>query len=229
MDSFTIISSLISGSLGVVIGALINHFLYWSKLKKEQKSKILSEITLDRINAIKNLKKLINELSKIEKTSITHPEANTKDVYNSIFNDWKTLNNFAERYRELRSKDDELYNIKIALDINLGDRYLWDLQMLQVAFKSDDLYKLGLFLSIEVDKWRRETIYDLNEFLNNPPLKFQNRKNLIYKIRLMLMVRKYHKSLLYKSFIKNTNLQDIIIKRFRANTENSENNNSNKK
>ena len=55
----TILYSAISGIAGIVIGAVIDHVLYGSKVRKEQKSKILSNNTQERVEAVKQFKKLI--------------------------------------------------------------------------------------------------------------------------------------------------------------------------
>ena len=142
----TILYSAISGIAGIVIGAVIDHVLYGSKVRKEQKSKILSNNTQERVEAVKQFKKLISELNKIEILSIAHPEeCGEGKGYCFIFNNWKTLNEFADRYRTLRNKSEELLNIRCLMCIILGDKYLWDLQKMQCYFTDENLYILGIF------------------------------------------------------------------------------------
>lgn len=204
----TIIYSVISGIAGIVIGAVIDHLLYGPKVRKEQESRILSSNTQERVEAVKKFKELIGELNKIEILSIIHPEKGGEGKgYCFIFNDWKTLNDFADRYRTLRNKSEELLDIKCLMYIILGDTYLWNLQKMQCYFTDEDLYVLGVFFTKEIEKWKRKTIDKLNKFLNKPPLKFQSRDNLVYKIRLRWVMFKYHKSVLYKELLKGTNME----------------------
>jgi hypothetical protein len=204
----TILYSAISGIAGIVIGAVIDHVLYGSKVRKEQKSKILSNNTQERVEAVKQFKKLISELNKIEILSIAHPEeCGEGKGYCFIFNNWKTLNEFADRYRTLRNKSEELLNIRCLMCIILGDKYLWDLQKMQCYFTDENLYILGIFFTNEIEKWKRKTIDKLNKFLNKPPLKFQSKDNLIYKIRLRFVMFKYHQSVLYKELLKETKME----------------------
>ena len=202
------IIEIIIGIVGTIIGIILTHFLYYSKLKKEQKSKILSKITKDRIDAVNKIKELISQLNQVEKVSYLHPDVESNiDKYIFIFNDWNICNNFIKKYRKLRNKYEELLNIRCLMYMIIGDRYLWDLQKLVFYFGDERLYILGTVLSKEIDIWRRKFIHNLNKFLNNPPLKYQSKIGLKYIIMLKYTLYKYHRTILYKELIKGTSLE----------------------
>ena len=65
---------------------------------------------------------------------------------------------------------------------------------------------------------------NLNMLLNNPPLKYQKRTGIIYLINLKLITYKVKHSMLYKVFIKNTDLESGDLSNF-FNTQEIEDNN----
>lgn len=152
----TIISSIFSGIVGTIVGAILTHFLYWSKLKKEQKSKILGVITQERVEAVKKIKFLITKLNALEYTNICHPEFEYGvTTYPYIFNNWETMQKFIDEYREIRKETEELLDIKCFLYLLIGDKYLMGLQKQAIYIKDDTLYQLGIILQEEIDKWWR--------------------------------------------------------------------------
>lgn len=210
MDEEKIIIALI-GAMG---GALITHLLYRSKLKKEQKLKIIGAITQERVNGINDIKEIIRELKVYERIDIVHPEFHITDplTYPSIMENYKNLDKYCDKLLSLRGKYDDLLNIDCLMYLLASSQYVFELQKVAHIFSENkDLPLLGTILYPEIESWSMHFKDKLNSFLNNPPLKYEKRTGLYYKIRLRILTYKVQHTILYKKFIKGTDLDDCNI------------------
>lgn len=195
--------------IGIIIGAFITHFLYSQKLKKEQKSKVLLELTQKRIKSIEKIRKLLDNLDSTEIYEITYDsnikDADTMDLHNNLlyitfFHNIIEFRKFFNKFIKIKKECYSYVNDDIYLSLMIAERYL--VTILQMLSKNkdiqDNLTLFGGILYNEILKFRKKLNKELVQILNNPPLKYYSRCGQIYNYKYNKSLKKLKSSLLYK-------------------------------
>lgn len=206
---YIINSAPICSIIGIIIGAFITHFLYSQKLKKEQKSKVLLELTQKRIKSIEKIRKLLDNLDSTEIYEITY-DSNIKDadimdlrnnlLYITFFHNIIEFRKFFNKFIKIKKECYSYVNDDIYLSLMIAERYL--VTILQMISKNkdiqDNLTLFGGILYNEILKFKKKLNKELVQILNNPPLKYYSRCGRIYNYKYNKSLKKLKSSLLYK-------------------------------
>lgn len=218
---YIINSSSICSIIGAIIGAFITHFLYNQKLKKEQKSKVLLELTKKRIKYIEKIRKLLDNLDSTEIYDITY-ESNVKKsdlidltsdlLYITFFHNITEFNEFLSKFIKIKNECYSYVNDDIYLSLMMAERYLITVLQMILMNKNikDNLPLLGGILYNEIINFKKILNKELVHILNNPPLKYYSRNGMIYNYKFKKSIKKLKSSFLYK--IKDAkNMEEICL------------------
>lgn len=206
---YIINSAPICSIIGIIIGAFITHFLYSQKLKKEQKSKVLLELTQKRIKYIEKIRKLLDNLDSIEIYDITYgnnaKESDLIDLMNDLlyitfFHNITEFNKFLNKFIKIKNECYSYVNDDIYLSLMTAERYLTTVLQMALINENikDNLALLGGILYNEIMNFKKTLNKELVHILNNPPLKYYARNGIIYNYKFRRSIKKLKSSLLYK-------------------------------
>ena len=199
-----------------VVGGIITYVTAFSKMKKEQRAKIIGKTMEQRRDALVEIKDIISELSIFERVDITHPESefNKPFLYHHVFSDFQTFNEFHEKISQMRKKYDQQIDGKLFIAIVKFEHYLmYLLEVINIGFNHEKsaVYTVGVAIFEEVNKWFKETTWLIDKELNKPRYKYKKKYGLIHNIRLKIMNRQLKRTSLYKIFVSPMKLDDNNI------------------
>lgn len=214
--NWNIVKNIIKLTGSAFAGGLITYITAFSKMKKEQRAKILGNTMEERRAALVEIKNTISELSIVERADIVHPESEFDHpvVYHHVFENYETLDEFFNKVNTLRRQYDYKVDGKVFLSLVALDKYLFEYgKVVSIGFNHNEaaVYTVGIAVYTEVNKWYKKFIWKIDKELNKPKYKYEKKYGFIYDFKLNHAIKKIRKTTLYKMFIIPMELSDEKI------------------
>ena len=189
------------------LNAVITHFLYSSKLKKDLRYHGNNKIAQSISTSLQEFRKIVLELKKFE---VFNFERRLKDdpgsidfirgdpKYPACFKDIDSLKSFINKIRECREKYEDMMPCKIALNLVFIERYFMQLLILLKGKNEKTLPILGTILAYDLDKWINRIDRLLVKEINRYSYKLESHETLKWRIlRRKELVMQYNNTILH--------------------------------
>ena len=188
------------------LNAVVTHFLYSSKLRKDLKFHGNNEIAQSISNSLQEFRKIVLELKKYEVFGIEQRLKNDpysinfingEPKYPACFNDKDSLTTIINRIRKCREEYECFMPCRIALNLVFIERYFMHLLIFLKGMSDSALPLLGTILVYDIDKWIRRIDILLVKEINKYSYRLESHESFKWRVlRITELVKQYDNTIL---------------------------------
>lgn len=222
INIFDVILKITIAIIGAVLGVIVTHIFYKSKLRKEQKVRFDGMIgervanALLKIRDVEQIALLIDlyELNDIiDKHNDKFDFLNEGTKYLSIFNNWNSYNEFMNQIVDVRRNFEKDVDCETSLYLLFIERYLMQLGMYMKGFNDECLLPtLGTIFSYDIQKWQREFDKILIKKINSHACKLEPHYGKKWNKKREKIVERNWNNTILQALINGTSTNKKIIK-----------------
>lgn len=164
VGSFSLFLNFMIAIVSAIVGGGVTHFYEGKKLKKEQKLRfedMVGERVAESLLKIRDIElkasyvEIYNAEEEFRNPNQTFDFLNGGARYLSIFNDWKSYNDFLDSIRFARQNYEKDVDCETAALLVFIERYLCQLSLYMHSFKNEKLLPtLGTIFMCDIQNWQ---------------------------------------------------------------------------